>query len=229
MAAHMQSKRVVVFDLDGTLLDTLGDLADSANSALARHGLPVRTEEKIRQFVGDGVAALIHRAVPDGTPADLEAECLSDFRVYYLAHMTDRTRPYPGVIPLLDRLASQGIGLAVVSNKFEQAVKRLCRFYFGERICAPVGTADGIAHKPAPDGVRLALRRLDVPASGAVYVGDSETDLRTAENAGLPCVCVGWGFRTPEALRAHGATRIADSPEALEALLFQTFQREERS
>ena len=186
----------VIFDLDGTLLNTLQDLADSTNYALALQGMPARTLEEVRRFVGNGVGRLIHRAVPEGTPEEVEARVLADFRAHYTLNMEHKTAPYPGVLPLLDRLGQAGIRTAVVSNKFE-----------------------GIARKPAPDTVFRALEELGAGTGRAVYVGDSDVDIQTAANAGLPCLSVSWGFRDAEFLTAHGAQRIVDTPQALEALL----------
>lgn len=209
----------VIFDLDGTLLDTLQDLADSTNYALALHKLPARSLEEVRRFVGNGVGLLIHRAVPQGTPAALEARCLADFRAHYLLNMEHRTAPYPGIPELLDGLNAAGIKRAVVSNKFDGAVKGLCRTYFGDRVSVAIGESPGVARKPAPDTVFRALAELGADPAQAVYVGDSDVDIQTARNAGLPCLSVSWGFRTADFLREHGAQRILSSPAALLALL----------
>ena len=209
----------VIFDLDGTLLDTLRDLADSTNFALAAHHMPPRSVEEVRAFVGNGVGLLIHRAVPAGTPPEAEAACLADFRAHYLRNMAHKTAPYPGILPLLDRLRAAGISTAVVSNKFDGAVKGLCRQYFGDRIPVAIGESPGVARKPAPDTVFRALAELGAPPAGAVYVGDSDVDIATAKNAGLPCVSVSWGFRDAAFLAEHGAARIVHTPAALAELL----------
>ena len=209
----------VIFDLDGTLLNTLQDLADSTNYALALQGMPARTLEEVRRFVGNGVGRLIHRAVPEGTPEEVEARVLADFRAHYTLNMEHKTAPYPGVLPLLDRLGQAGIRTAVVSNKFDSAVKGLCHAYFGARIPVAIGESQGVARKPAPDTVFRALEELGAGTGRAVYVGDSDVDIQTAANAGLPCLSVSWGFRDAEFLTAHGAQRTVDTPQALEALL----------
>ena len=214
----------VIFDLDGTLLDTLQDLADSANHALAASGFPRRTLEEVRQFVGNGVGMLIHRAVPEGTSPEAEAACLACFRAHYLTNMSHKTAPYPGILELLDRLAGAGKRLAVVSNKFDGAVKGLCRTYFGHRLAAAIGESEGVARKPAPDTVLRALAELGVSREGAVYVGDSDVDILTARNAGIPCLSVSWGFRDRDFLLAHGARIILDSPQAL-GHVFDSFFR----
>ena len=215
----MYPYQTVIFDLDGTLLDTLQDLADSTNYALSVHRMPARTLEEVRTFVGNGVGRLIHLAVPEGTPEDEEARCLADFRAHYLLNMENRTAPYPGVLELLEHLQAAGIRTAVVSNKFDGAVKGLCQNYFGSRIPVAIGESQGVARKPAPDTVFRALAELGAGADRAVYVGDSDVDIATARNAGLPCISVSWGFRDADFLTAHGARRIVDSPAELEALL----------
>ena len=213
--------RTAIFDLDGTLLDTLQDLADSANYALALHGLPARTVEEVRQFVGNGVGLLIRRAVPEGTPEELERQVLRDFRAHYLVNMENKTAPYPGIPELLDALGAAGVPTAVVSNKFDGAVKGLCQNYFGDRIRAAIGESQGVARKPAPDTVFRALAELGMPREGAVYVGDSDVDVATAKNAGLPCISVSWGFRSRSFLTEHGARTIADTVEELKELLLK--------
>lgn len=208
-----------IFDLDGTLLDTLQDLADSTNYALSLHHLPPRTVEEVRQFVGNGVGLLIHRAVPEGTAEELEGQVLRDFRAHYLLNMENRTAPYPGVLDLLDALRAAGVRTAVVSNKFDGAVKGLCQNYFGQRVEAAIGESQGVARKPAPDTVFRALAELGQAPEGAVYVGDSDVDILTAKNAGLPCIAVSWGFRSRAFLEASGARIIADTMQELEQLL----------
>lgn len=208
-----------IFDLDGTLLDTLQDLADSTNYALSLHHLPPRTVEEVRQFVGNGVGLLIHRAVPEGTAEELEGQVLRDFRAHYLLNMENRTAPYPGVLDLLDALRAAGVRTAVVSNKFDGAVKGLCQNYFGQRVEAAIGESQGVARKPAPDTVFRALAELGQAPEGAVYVGDSDVDILTAKNAGLPCIAVSWGFRSRAFLEANGARVIADTMQELEQLL----------
>ena len=209
----------VIFDLDGTLLDTLQDLADSVNYVLSLHQMPTRTLDEVRRFVGNGVGLLIRRAVPAGTSSQLEAQCLAEFRSRYTDHMTDRTAPYPGILPLLDGLAQAGLKVAVVSNKFDGAVKGLCQRYFGDRIPVAIGESQGVARKPAPDTVFRALAQLGAHAGGAAYVGDSEVDIQTARNAGLPCLSVSWGFREAAFLTRHGARSIVSTPAALLELL----------
>jgi len=211
--------RTAVFDLDGTLLDTLDDLADSVNFALALNGMPQRSREEVRRFVGNGVARLIHLAVPEGTDAAQEAKCLAEFQAHYLKNMEHKTAPYPGVLELLEALADAGVARAVVSNKFDGAVKGLCRGYFGARIPVAIGESQQVARKPAPDTVFRALAELGADPAGAVYIGDSDVDIQTARNAGLPCISVSWGFRSRDFLTEHGAEPIVDTIAELQALL----------
>jgi phosphoglycolate phosphatase len=213
--------RAAVFDLDGTLLNTLEDLADSANYALSLNHFPTHDVDAIRRFVGNGVGLLIHRAVPPGTPPELEAKCLADFRAHYLVNMEHKTAPYPGILSMLEHLQSAGIAAAVVSNKFDSAVKGLCQDYFGQRIAVAIGESQGIAKKPAPDTVLRALEELGVEKQQAVYIGDSDVDIATARNAGLPCISVSWGFRDIPFLQAHGAQTIVNTPAQLEKHLLQ--------
>ena len=208
-----------IFDLDGTLLDTLQDLADSTNYALALHHFPTRTVEEVRRFVGNGVGLLIHRAVPEGTDAELENQVLKDFRAHYLINMEHKTAPYPGVLELLDQLRAAGIHTAVVSNKFDGAVKGLCQAYFGDRVEVAIGESQGVARKPAPDTVFRALAELNAPTEGAVYIGDSDVDIQTAKNSGLPCISVSWGFRDEAFLTEHGATIVATREALAQQLL----------
>ncbi len=209
----------VIFDLDGTLLDTLPDLADSTNRALAQFGLPKRSLGEIRRFVGNGVEMLIRRAVPSGTGEEAILACLNWFKEDYMEHMQDQTAPYPGILELLKRLRENGCQAVVVSNKFDGAVKALCREHFGDLLPVAVGERPGAKKKPARDLVDLCLSELGVPAAQCVYVGDSDVDIQTAANAGLPCLSVSWGFRSREFLLSHGASTIADTPQALFALL----------
>ena len=184
----------VIFDLDGTLLNTLDDLAASTNRALDQFGLPERTLEEVRQFVGNGVERLIRRAVPAGTGEALVLDCLAWFKQDYLLHMQDQTAPYPGVTDLLKRLRDSGCKAAVVSNKFDGAVKALCREHFGDLLPVAIGERPGARKKPARDLVDLCIPLRGVPAERCVYVGDSDVDIHTAANAGLPCLSVTWAF-----------------------------------
>jgi phosphoglycolate phosphatase len=213
----MQQYHTYIFDLDGTLLDTLDDLAAAVNYALRSYGMPEHSREEVRRFVGNGVRMLMIRAIPDGERNPQFEEVFSTFRQYYLEHSLDRTRPYDGIPEMLARLKQRGCRLAVVSNKFDAATKELCRHFFADTIEVAVGEheAEGIRKKPAPDTVNEALSQLGVDRLDAVYVGDSDVDLQTARNAGLPCISVLWGFRDKDFLLANGATTFIISPKEL--------------
>lgn len=211
----MQQYHTYIFDLDGTLLDTLDDLASAVNYALRTYGMPEHSRDAIRRFVGNGVRMLMIRAVPDGEQNPKFEEVFETFRKYYMQHSLDTTRPYDGISEMLATLRQRGCRLAVVSNKFDAATKELCKHFFPNTIEVAVGEheAEGIRKKPAPDTVIEALSQLGVSSKNAVYVGDSDVDLETARNAALPCISVLWGFRDRDFLLAHGATTFITSPK----------------
>ena len=207
----------LLWDLDGTLLDTLTDLAASVNYALRTHDMPEHSIDDVRRFVGNGVRKLMERAVPDGAAnPDFEAT-FATFREYYMLHSLDTTRPYPGIQEVLAELKARGCHLAVVSNKMMAATVELCRHFFSDTIEVAIGEneAEGIRKKPAPDTVFAALRELQIEPLTSVYVGDSDVDIATARNAGLPCISVLWGFRDRQFLLDHGATTFVSSPNEL--------------
>lgn len=206
-----------IFDLDGTLLDTLGDLAASVNYALCEHGMPEHSIDDVRRFVGNGVRKLMERAIPNGTAnPDFEAT-FATFREYYMLHSLDTTKPYEGIPEALAALKARGCHLAVVSNKMMAATQELIHHFFPDTISVAIGEheAEGIRKKPAPDTVFAALRQLGVGQEDAVYVGDSDVDIETARNSGLPCVSVLWGFRDRDFLLNHGATTLISTPSEL--------------
>ena len=206
-----------IFDLDGTLLDTLGDLAASVNYALREHGMPEHSIDDVRRFVGNGVRKLMERAIPNGTAnPDFEAT-FATFREYYMLHSLDTTKPYEGIPEALAALKARGCHLAVVSNKMMAATQELIHHFFADTISVAIGEheAEGIRKKPAPDTVFAALRQLGVGQEDAVYVGDSDVDIETARNSGLPCVSVLWGFRDRDFLLNHGATTLISTPSEL--------------
>ena len=206
-----------IFDLDGTLLNTLTDLAASVNYALRTHGMPEHSIDDVRRFVGNGVRKLMERAIPNGEAnPDFEAT-FATFREHYMHHSLDTTRPYPGIPEALAELKAKGCRLAVVSNKMMAATVELCRHFFPDNIEVAIGEheAEGIRKKPAPDTVFAALRELGVDKSGAVYVGDSDVDVQTAANSGLPCISVLWGFRNRDFLIQHGAKTFISAPSEL--------------
>lgn len=210
-----------IFDLDGTLLDTLCDLANSVNYALRQYHMPEHSIDDIRRFVGNGVRLLMERAVPDGASNPQFDAAFTTFRQHYMQHSLDTTRPYDGIPELIRELHNRGCQMAVVSNKMMAATQELVHYFF-PKIPVAIGEheAEGIRKKPAPDTVFAALRALNpttVPegspaGSSAVYVGDSDVDLATARNAGLPCISVLWGFRDRDFLLAHGATTFVEHP-----------------
>lgn len=208
----MTQYQTYIFDLDGTLLDTLGDLHASCNYALRTHGMPERSIDEVRQFVGNGVKKLMERAVPDGLANPLFEDAYQTFRQYYLLHNRDTTKPYLGIMDMLRGLREQGRNIAVVSNKFYTATQELCQHFFGDLVQVAIGEREDIRKKPAPDTVLEALRQLDAEERGAVYVGDSDVDIETARNCGIPCISVLWGFRDRVFLLAHGATSFIERP-----------------
>lgn len=209
----MHKYKTYIFDLDGTLLSTLADLAASTNYALRTHHMPERSLDEVRRFVGNGVKKLMERAIPDGLNNPLFEETFATFRQHYMQHNLDTTQPYPGIMQLLEQLKAEGKNIAVVSNKFYAATRELCRHFFGDLVPVAIGEREDIRNKPAPDTVIEALRELGVDKEGAVYIGDSDVDIMTAKNSGMPCVSVLWGFRDKEFLLEHGATTLISQPE----------------
>lgn len=204
-----------IFDLDGTLLSTLGDLAASCNYALRANGMPERTTDEVRRFVGNGVKKLMERAIPGGLQNPDFDKTYADFRQHYMQHNLDTTKPYDGIMPMLEELRRRGKKVAVVSNKFYAATQELCRHFFGDLVPVAIGEREDIRKKPAPDTVMEAMRQLGVTAEGAVYIGDSDVDIETARNSGMPCISVLWGFRDREFLLEHGATTLVEKPEQI--------------
>ena len=206
-----------VFDLDGTLLDTLGDLAAAVNYALRSYGMSEHSLDDVRRFVGNGVQRLMERAIPEGADNPLFDDTFATFRQYYMAHSLDTTRPYDGIPETLAALRERGCHIAVVSNKMMAATVELCQHFFPDTVEVTIGEheTEGIRKKPAPDTVFAALRQLGVGKEQAVYVGDSDVDIQTAANAGLPCISVLWGFRDKDFLIQHGAKTFVSAPHEL--------------
>lgn len=205
--------KTYIFDLDGTLLNTLGDLAASTNYALRQYGMPEHTIDDVRRFVGNGVGKLIERAIPEGLANPQYEDVLATFRKHYMLHSLDTTAPYPGIESLLNSLRSHGCNVAVVSNKFYNATVELCRHFFADTVEVAIGERENIRRKPAPDTVFEAMRQLGVSGEDTVYVGDSDVDVATARNSGIPCISVLWGFRDRDFLIEHGATTFVNTPE----------------
>lgn len=212
-------KHAVIFDLDGTLLNTLGDLRAATNHALEVRGLPPHSMEEIRQFIGNGIRLLICRAMPEGTPeAEIDA-ALDDFKAYYAAHIHDRTVPYDGIPQLLTALRKRGVKVAVLSNKIDSASQQLIEYFFPGKTDVVFGEHVGVPRKPDPTSCRMVMQRLGVQPEQVLYVGDSGTDMQTAKNAGLYAVGVTWGFRSKEVLLEYGADILVHRPEQILQIL----------
>lgn len=210
---------VLIFDLDGTLLDTLADLTASTNHVLSRHQMPPRTLAEVRTFVGNGVRRLLRLAAPPETDEKTVDTLVAEFAAYYPQHCMDATAPYPGLMEVLQRLKAAGRRLAIVSNKPDYGVQALRQAFFPGLMEISVGEQPGVRRKPAPDAVLRVMEQLHASPEQCVYIGDSDVDVETAKNAGLPFVGVAWGFCGRDALRAFGAQTIADSPRDLLELL----------
>lgn len=204
-----------IFDLDGTLLNTLNDLAASTNYALRSAGMPEHSVEDVRRFVGNGVKKLMERAIPDGLDNPKFDETYATFRRHYLEHSLDTTKPYDGIPDVLAELKRRGKKLAIVSNKFYAATQELAKHFFPETIQVAIGERENIHKKPAPDTVLEAMRQLGVGKEGSIYIGDSDVDIDTAKNVGIPCISVLWGFRDKDFLISHGATHLIKTPKEL--------------
>lgn len=205
----------VIFDLDGTLLNTLDDLADSTNYALSVMNFPERSRDEIRCFVGNGVEKLIRRAVPNGTSDEKTKETLDIFKEHYSKNMLNKTCPYDGITKLLQKLKEHDVPMAIVSNKFDNAVKDLNKMFFDTYISTAIGESATVAKKPAPDTCISAMKELNASREKTVYVGDSDVDIMTAKNSGLDCISVTWGFRDEQFLIEHGAKIIINTPDEL--------------
>ena len=207
-------KKAILFDLDGTLLDTLADLRDSLNAALERFGLLPRSTEDVRRFVGNGIAKLVERAIPSGLEDPLYPAVLAETKRLYALHCEDQTKPYEGILAMLDTLHDEGYAVGVVSNKPDPQVKMLCTEHFGSRVTVAIGSQEGQALKPAPDALLRASAELGTDPAHTIYVGDSDVDVETAANTGVPCISVLWGFRNkPEIERAGGSVFVTAAAE----------------
>lgn len=208
----------ILFDLDGTLLDTLDDLTDAVNRTLSRCGLPQRDRREVRSFLGNGARYLMEHAAP-GVAGERFEQLLRDYKADYDANCRVKTAPYPGIDALLRALRAAGCRTGIISNKPDSAVQPLYEAFFADTMDTAVGEREGIRRKPAPDTVLAAMERLGAAAEQTLYVGDSEVDIRTAQNAGVDCASVTWGFRDPEELKRSGAQMLFDTAEALQAYL----------
>jgi len=207
--------KVAIFDMDGTILNTLEDLADAMNYCLKMHGMQERTLSEIKSFVGNGIRRLAEQAVPNDTDAKAIDKIVTTFNQYYKDHCAVKTRPYDGIKETLKQLKDEGILTAVVSNKADYAVKILCKEYFDGLFDYSVGEREGIRRKPYPDSVISVIEHFAVSPNEAVYIGDSEVDYQTAHNAGIDVIMVSWGFREEDYLKSIGAKRIIHHPHEL--------------
>jgi len=211
----MKTKNTVIFDLDGTLLDTLDDLTNSVIYTMKELGFPERTREEVRSFVGNGIAVLLQKSLPKKADEETFGKAMNIFKKHYASHCNDQTCPYPGINELIDALSERKVKMAIVSNKADFATKELSEIYFNGRIPVAIGEkeSEGIKKKPAPDTVIRSLELLDSTVADAVYVGDSEVDIATAKNADMDLILCSWGFRDVEFLKEQGGNIIIDKPE----------------
>ncbi len=217
----MNGEKLIIFDLDGTLLDTLDDLCDSVNYVLEKNGFATRTRDEVRSFLGSGAEYLIRKSLPEDKLDEAFDTCFAEYKAYYKTHSQIKTKPYDGVLPLLKFLREKGYYLAVVSNKPHFAVEILCRDYFGDLMTVCTGEREGVARKPAPDAIFALMKELD--CQNAIFVGDSEVDVMTAKNANIPSVIMTWGFRDREQLADAGAVNLADNAIELQNKIFEIF------
>lgn len=209
----------IVFDCDGTLLDTLTDLRNAVNYVLRAHDLPERSVPEVKAALGNGVAHLMRQSLPDSI-SDAEFNTfLDEFKAYYGEHLQDYTAPYPGMLDVLDTLRAKGYKLAIVSNKIQEGITPLNKEYFGDRLPVAIGERPGLQRKPAPDMVLQALKELDSTQSESIYIGDSEVDVATASNSGLLCIGVTWGFRDEQLHKDLGVTHIARKAEDIVTII----------
>jgi len=202
----------LIFDLDGTLLDTIGDLADAVNYMREKYGFDRLSEETVKKNIGYGVANLIKWSFPECSEEKVE-EVLAGFKEYYAQHMTEKTCVYDGIFDILDELDRRDVKYAIVTNKFHKAADKIVREFFGDRFSCVIGDGHGYAKKPAPDAVWAAIEKLGRKKENSLYVGDSEADVKTARNSDIPCLCVTWGLRAKEDLIANNPDYIIDRPE----------------
>lgn len=211
--------KLVIFDLDGTVLDTLQDLANAVNAALEMHGFPTHSVENVRIFVGNGVANLIVRATPEGTSDEVRAAVLADFKAYYREHINDCTKPYAGIPALLKALKDAGMKVGINSNKFDAALQNLCRIHFDGLYDYAVGESEITPKKPDPTAAKRIMDAMGVTAGETIYIGDSNVDLNTAKNAGTDSAWVSWGFRRADEMQDCEISRAFNCAEDLQAFL----------
>ena len=213
--------KMVIFDLDGTLLDTLDDLCNSVNYSLRTNNFPERSLAEVRTFVGNGIRLLIERSVPEGTSKELIDKTFECFKTYYAVHCNDKTKTYPGVMDMLKELKKNGYKIAVLSNKSQYAVTKLCDIYFNNLLDDAVGARENVAKKPSPDALYICAENNNINLNNVIYVGDSDVDVATANNAGVRGIAVTWGFRSRELLIKCGAENLADNTDELLQILLK--------
>lgn len=213
--------KMVIFDLDGTLLDTLDDLCNSVNYSLRTNNFPERSLAEVRTFVGNGIRLLIERSVPEGTSKELIDKTFECFKTYYAVHCNDKTKTYPGVMDMLKELKKNGYKIAVLSNKAQYAVTKLCDIYFNNLLDEAVGARENVAKKPSPDALYICAENNNINLNNVIYVGDSDVDVATANNAGVKGIAVTWGFRSRELLIKCGAENLADNTDELLQILLK--------
>lgn len=213
--------KMVIFDLDGTLLDTLDDLCNSVNYSLRTNNFPERSLAEVRTFVGNGIRLLIERSVPEGTSKELIDKTFECFKTYYAVHCNDKTKTYPGVMDMLKELKKNGYKIAVLSNKAQYAVTKLCYIYFNNLLDDAVGARENVAKKPSPDALYICAENNNINLNNVIYVGDSDVDVATANNAGVRGIAVTWGFRSRELLIKCGAENLADNTDELLQILLK--------
>ena len=211
--------KTIIFDLDGTLLYSLEDLKDSVNFVMKKHGFREYTIDEVREAIGNGVRLLMERILPKDIDKNLFEECLSEFKENYSKNMYNKTKPYDGVLDMLKALREEGYKIAVLSNKFDSAVKELSSKYFGELVDLAVGQKEGVKEKPSPLGIQEIAKELDTDVETCIMVGDSEVDIQTANNAGIDCISVTWGYKNIDFLYDNGATKLVYAPKDILELL----------
>lgn len=212
-------KNTVIFDLDGTLLNTLEDLTDAVNFSMAENGFPTHSTEDVRSFVGNGIKKLIERSVPKNCSEEMLQKCFENFCTFYEKHMNDKTKPYSGITEMLRELKKSGFKTAIVTNKADFAAQALCKDMFGDLITVTVGANESIRHKPYPDSTLKVLKKLGSNAQEAYFVGDSDVDVQTAANSEIDFIGVLWGFRDKSVLESAGANIFAENAQELTKLL----------
>lgn len=211
----MNKYKALIFDLDGTLLDTLEDLTNAVNHTMSKYGFPGHTIGEIRLFVGNGIKVLIERSLPDGADTPGFNDIFNEFKQYYTANCLIKTHPYPGITELLGKLYEDGYKLAINSNKNQAAVTELNKIFFSGYISTAIGESPEVRRKPAPDSVFKALKDMDCTKENALYIGDSDVDIETARNAGIKCISASWGFRDKDYLEALNPGAVIDTPHEL--------------